>query len=479
MSALISIFAAILLPPVDGTFGDRRVEVACPLSGFLDRHLFEHDGVAAGHELAHFPRRRVDEGRVADEAAEAESVGDEDDGLIAAYVDGPDRIAIVQDVRWMPAGDAPARARPLPLVRLQAHAHAIGVAVDLPGVAEEELHVRGCQIVGIGLRTAHGLDLPVARVGGTQVRPQSAAEQPVDAVPATERDPVTLLEPAAFEPAEAAHREGRPAPHVLRHIERAAHGHVGPEPRRLNRLHLELVARLHADALPERQRPAVEGRVHVRAGDGQDATGVEAGLEPAHRHLEGRRALGVAHEEVGNAEGEVVHGARRVRAESEVAYPAWEVLYGRLDAAFENLEHHPPPPLWNRYVLDGLCLAPLERRHLVLHRVEEAAVGLHIEHLVLHDLVPIGAVVDTRTNRLQLVVRHAHPLDAIGGLQEDRVRLERGVPLLEVEDRDGAPEELVTARRGNGIDSDARPPIPTAPSGVHGRVGLYFGVTIA
>src|SRR5213078_1875692 len=168
MSALISIFAAILLPPVDGTFGDRRVEVAGPLSGFLDRHLFEHDGVAAGHELAHFPRRRVDEGRVADEAAEARSVGHEDDGLIAAYVDGPDRIAIVQDVRWMPAGDAPARARPLPLVRLQAHAHAIGVAVDLPGVAEEELHVGGCQIVGIGLGTAHGLDLPVARVGGTR-----------------------------------------------------------------------------------------------------------------------------------------------------------------------------------------------------------------------------------------------------------------------------------------------------------------------
>src|SRR5439155_262529 len=274
--------------------------------------------------------RCVDEGRVADEAAEARSAGHQDDGLVAAYVDGPDGIAIVQDVRWMAAGDAPARARPLPLVRLQAHAHAIGVAVDLPGVAEEEVHVGGRQVVGIGLGTAHGLDLPVARVGGAQARPQATADQPVDAVAATERDPVTLLE------------------------------------------------------------------------------------------------------------------ARRVRAEGEVAYPAREVLYGRLDAAFENLEHHPPPPLWNRYVLDGLSLAPLERRHRVFHRVEEAAVGLDIERFVLHDLVPIGAVVDTRTNRLQLVVRHAHPLDAIGGLQEDRVRLERGVPLLEVEDRDGAPEELVT-----------------------------------
>src|SRR5947209_8499385 len=261
MSALISIFAAILLPPVDGTFGDRRVEVAGPLSGFLDRHLFERDGVAAGHELAHFPRRCVDEGRVADEAAEARSVGHEDDGLVAAYGDGPDGIAIVQDVRWVAAGDAPARARPLPLVR----------------------------------REAHAPDLAVARVGGPQARPQSPAAQPADAIAATERDPLTLLEPAAFEPAEATHREGRPAPHVVRHIKCAAHGDVGPEPRSLNRLHLELVARLHADALPEPQGPAVEGRVHVRAGDGQDATVVEAGLEPAHRHLEGRRALGVAH----------------------------------------------------------------------------------------------------------------------------------------------------------------------------------------
>src|SRR3989475_12891226 len=112
----------------------------------------------------------------------------------------------------MAAGDAPARARPLPLVRLQAHAHAIGVAVDLPGVAEEELHVGGSQVVGIGLGTAHGLDLPVARVGGTQARPQSTADQPGDGVAATERGPGTLLEPPAFEPAEAPPREGRPAP---------------------------------------------------------------------------------------------------------------------------------------------------------------------------------------------------------------------------------------------------------------------------
>src|SRR3989442_3177708 len=202
----------MLLPPVDGTFGNRRVEVAGPLSGFLDRHLFERDGVAAGHELAHFPRRCVDEGRVADEAAEARSVGHEDDGLVAAYVDGPDGIAIVQDVRWMAAGDAPARARPLPLVRLQAHAHAIGVAVDLPGVAEEELHVGGRQVVGIGLGTAHGLDLPVARVGGTQARPHSTGRQPVDAGAASDRGPGTLPEPTALRTARAPRRAGPPTP---------------------------------------------------------------------------------------------------------------------------------------------------------------------------------------------------------------------------------------------------------------------------
>ena len=67
-------------------------------------------------------------------------------------------------------------------------------------------------------------------------------------------------------------------------------------------------------------------------------------------------------------------------------------------------------------------------------------------------------------------------LHAVAGTEQQRVVAERCVPPADVVDRQRPPEQLVAARR---LDRDRSrrtgPPIPTAPSAVHVRVGLYFG----
>src|SRR2546429_8719572 len=85
----------------------------------------------------------------------------------------------------------------------------------------------------------------------------------------------------------------------------------------------------------------------------------------------------------------------------------------------------PPPALWDRHALHGLRLTRLEGRGLTLDGVEEREVRLHVERLVPHDLVPIRAVGNLVAKRLQLGVGHRDPLDTVGRLQENRIRLER------------------------------------------------------
>src|SRR5437762_11120921 len=182
---------------------------------------------------------------------------------------------------------------------------------------------------------------------------------------------VTLLEGPALETAEAADGEGRAASHVLGNVERSADRDVRPEAGALEHLHLEQVAGLDGDALPERQGRAVEGRLRVRAGEGEGAPIVEARLEPSDHHLERGRALRVADEQIGGAECEVVHRARRVRAEVEIAHATREILHGGLDTAFEDLEHACPSLLWNRDLLHRLGLSALEGGNLGLDRLEE------------------------------------------------------------------------------------------------------------
>src|SRR5438067_1889009 len=171
MSALMSIFTPMRLPPLDRAFGDCRVERLRHLDRLVHGDLFEPDRVAPRDELPDLPRRGGDQRGIADETTQAGSVGHEDDRLVATHVDGPHGVAIVEDVGRVTARDAAAGASPLPLVRLQADPHAVRVAIHLPRVAEEERHVVGRHVIGVRLGAAHGLDLRVRSVLGAEIRP--------------------------------------------------------------------------------------------------------------------------------------------------------------------------------------------------------------------------------------------------------------------------------------------------------------------
>src|SRR5712692_3637546 len=121
--------------------------------------------------------------------------------------------------------------------------------------------------------------------------------------------------------------------------------------------------------------------------------------------------------------------------------------------------------LGDRYVLHGFSLSLLEGGDLVLDRPEELQIRLHVQRLVGDDRVSIRPRVDLLADGFQFLVRHPHPLDTIGGLQQDRIVPEGRVPLLQVEDRDGTSEELIPAGRRDGIDGDARPADPDGALG--------------
>src|SRR2546430_9273683 len=95
MSALMSIFAPMTLPPLDRALGDGFVDRPRQLRGLVDRDLLESDRVAPRHELAHLPGGGVDQSRVADEPSDARPGGVEDDRLIGGTVHGPHGVAVV------------------------------------------------------------------------------------------------------------------------------------------------------------------------------------------------------------------------------------------------------------------------------------------------------------------------------------------------------------------------------------------------
>src|SRR5207244_12862418 len=73
----------------------------------------------------------------------------------------------------------------------------------------------------------------------------------------------------------------------------------------------------HERALPPRSllfpyTTLFRSGLHVGAGDGDRAPVLEPRLEPARRHLERGGALGVPHQQIRHAEGEVIHRPGRV-----------------------------------------------------------------------------------------------------------------------------------------------------------------------
>src|SRR5215204_6213630 len=212
-------------------FVNERFGRARQVRSFVYRQLFESDVVTTRHHLAELPHRSVGNAGSADEAAQGRSVDAEDDWLVAGDVHRADRVAIVEDVGGMPTRDPAGRARPLPAIRLQPVAHAIGVTIELPVVAEEMLVVIPGPVVGRGLRSRDGLQLPLGGV----VRNDRGIDPSSSKVIKTprcipDRESITFLERTAFETTDRTRHVGRAATEVGRHVDAAADSQVGAEP---------------------------------------------------------------------------------------------------------------------------------------------------------------------------------------------------------------------------------------------------------
>src|SRR5207245_7126807 len=101
---------------------------------------------------------------------------------------------------------------------------------------------------------------------------------------------------------------------------------------------LDDVAGLERERRPARRLPAVDRHGRVGTGDRNRARRLHLEARPDQRALEGRRAVGVADEAVGEDEGEPVHRAGRRDAVAKLTGPA-EVLYGRLGPWVEDPDH--------------------------------------------------------------------------------------------------------------------------------------------
>ena len=95
----------------------------------------------AGLELADLPQLRLDDRRRADEAAQARTVGAEDDRHVAGEVDGADRVGVVVDVRGVQPRLAAVGARP---ARLRARSAARRCGWSCGGPSTRSRTARRC-----------------------------------------------------------------------------------------------------------------------------------------------------------------------------------------------------------------------------------------------------------------------------------------------------------------------------------------------
>ncbi len=108
-----------------------------------------------------FQSSACDDGGGADEAAQAGTVGAEDDRHVAGEIDRADGVGVVVDVGGVQAGFAAIASRPCGLRADEADAGAVGIVVDLPGGGEERLDVAGGEEIGRAVRAVEHADLPV------------------------------------------------------------------------------------------------------------------------------------------------------------------------------------------------------------------------------------------------------------------------------------------------------------------------------
>ena len=111
--------------------------------------------------------------------------------------------------------------------------------------------------------------------------------------------------------AEAAQQEGGPAAEERRHVEPAPHRQVDagarPRPAAGDAAHAQQAAGRHGEGAALGHRPAVDAGRHLGAGERHHRLAAEAQGRAHQGDLQRRRAGRVAHQAVGQPEGEVVH----------------------------------------------------------------------------------------------------------------------------------------------------------------------------
>ena len=277
--------------------------------------------VSPGRSWPIFQSSACDDGRRADEAAEAGTVGAEDDRHVAGEIDRADGVGVVVDVGGMQAGFAAVLARPCGLRADQAHAGAVGVVVHLPGGREERLDVVGGEEIGRAVRAVEDADLPVVGVRGRR-HGRRAGVRRCAAAPRCSTSPARRARPAW--PPNWPRVKVLRLPRYSRHVDAARDGEIGARARALRAAEFAATAPAGtATALPAVDGLAIERRAEIRAGEGdRRCRSRSAASGPVTAISSPARVVRIADQAVGGAEGEGVHRAGRRHADVPVAEPA-------------------------------------------------------------------------------------------------------------------------------------------------------------
>jgi hypothetical protein len=282
--------------------GSRQVEqyrrVATTHTRFRD--TFEAQ-LVTGLELAELPEVVFDNGRGADEAAQAGAVRTEDHRHVAGVVDAADGVGVVVDVGGMQAGLTAIGSRPARLRTDQPHAGATRVVVHFPGGGVERLDVPGREEVGRAMRSIIHADRPVVAVCGTSGRRNGLTTFHSE-TGAVQSQYITGTQGAPAMAAELSQRERGARAQVLRHVEAAADGEIGALARAADAAEREHRAARHGYGFPVPDGLAIQRRFHRRAGQRNHRVRIEAQRGAGHGQFQRRRALGVGDDTVRQAQ---------------------------------------------------------------------------------------------------------------------------------------------------------------------------------
>ena len=287
-------------------------------------HLADQVEVGADHRA---------DGRV---AAAGHGIAMQDDRLEAGgHLDRADRITGVDDVRRIGAGAERLLARPEAerAALLVAIADAVGLGGDGPAVLEE------CpgRFVGkpVVIEARQHAQRHLARQRRAQALGQRGAFARRPAI-AADGELVALLQAPPLVAAERPQRIGRAAAEHHRHVDAAGHGQAGARAA-LHVFEAQRAARLDAQCHVAGLDHAVDLRLHLGAGHGDQRLGMEQQLRAEQGAFERRGAFVVADQQVGRAQRVLVERAGRRDADAVITGPAG-ILHRGGESGLDDLD---------------------------------------------------------------------------------------------------------------------------------------------